>query len=73
MALWVLSFGGTVPLTNLLAGPLVEATSVTAVLLGGAIAALGLAVVVRLPEGGVVGEDDLDDPVAEPQSSARAA
>jgi MFS family permease len=60
MALWVLSFGGTVPLTNLLAGPLVEATSLTLVLLAGAISASVLAVVVRLPSGEVVGEDLLD-------------
>jgi predicted MFS family arabinose efflux permease len=73
MALWVLSFGGTVPLTNLIAGPLVEATSVTLVLAVGALAALGLAVVVRLPEAKVIGEEHLDQPQPEAQSSATAA
>ena len=73
MALWVLSFGGTVPVTNLLAGPVVEATSVTAVLLAGAVAALVLAVVARLPGGEVVGEDYLDRHHPGAQSSARAA
>jgi hypothetical protein len=43
MALWVMGFGGTVPLGNLLAGPLIEATSITVVVFGGAVIALGLA------------------------------
>jgi MFS family permease len=43
MALWIMGFGGTVPIGNLLAGPLIEATSVTAVLLGGAACSLALA------------------------------
>jgi len=44
LALWVMCFGGTVPIGGLLAGPLIEATSVTAVMLGGALVAalLGL-------------------------------
>ena len=29
MALWIMGFGGTVPIGNLIAGPLIEATSVT--------------------------------------------
>jgi MFS family permease len=73
MALWVLSFGGTVPLTNLIAGPIVERTSVTAVLLVGAVSALVLAAVARLQAGEIVGEDHLDRFAAEGQSSARAA
>ena len=60
MALWVLSFGGTVAITNLIAGPLVELTSLTAVLLTGAAVALALSLAVRLREGPVVGEDVLD-------------
>ena len=35
MALWIMGFGGTVPIGNLIAGPLIEATSVTAVILAG--------------------------------------
>jgi MFS family permease len=43
MALWIMGFGGTVPLGNLLAGPLIEATNITTVVLGGAVIAVGLA------------------------------
>ena len=43
MALWIMGFGGTVPLGNLLAGPLIEATSITTVVLAGAAIALVLA------------------------------
>jgi MFS family permease len=43
MALWMMAFGGTVPIGNLLAGPLIDATSVTTVVLPGAIIALVLA------------------------------
>ncbi len=42
MALWTMSFGGVVPLANLVAGPLIELTSVTTVLLVGALAAAAL-------------------------------
>ena len=38
MALWVMAFGGTVPLGALVGGWLADVTSVTAVLLGGALA-----------------------------------
>ena len=58
-ALWVLSFGGTVPIANIIAGPVVDQTSLTAVLLTGAIAAVGLAVFSRLPGGPIVGEEIL--------------
>ncbi|HEY8544481.1 MAG TPA: MFS transporter [Acidimicrobiales bacterium] len=47
MALWIMGWGGTVPIGNLLAGPLIEATSITAVLLGGAAFAVFLAAYVR--------------------------
>lgn len=43
MALWGMAFGGTVPMGNLVAGPLIEATSVTTVVFPGAIIALALA------------------------------
>ncbi len=39
MALWVMAFGGTVAIGGLIAGPLMEATSVTAVMLLGAVVA----------------------------------
>ncbi len=44
MALWIMGFGGTVPIGNLIAGPIIEATSVTTVVLAGAAIAVGLAV-----------------------------
>ena len=43
MALWIMGFGGMVPIGNLVAGPVIQATSVTTVLLGGVVAALLLA------------------------------
>ena len=43
MALWIMGFGGTVPIGNLIAGPLIEATSVTTVVLAGAVFTLFLA------------------------------
>jgi MFS family permease len=43
MALWIMGFGGTVPIGNLLAGPIIEATSITVVVLAGAAIAVGLA------------------------------
>jgi MFS family permease len=52
MALWIMGFGGTVPIGNLLAGPVIEATSITAVMLAGALVAVALA-----------WWADLDDPV----------
>lgn len=43
MALWIMGFGGTVPIGNLLAGPFIEATSITVVVLFGTVIALALA------------------------------
>jgi len=43
LALWIMGFGGTVPLGVLVAGPLAQATSITLVLLIGAACAVGLA------------------------------
>lgn len=54
MALWTMSFGGMVPLSNLVAGPVIEATSITAVVLAGAVAAVVLAVTIDL--------DGVDEP-----------
>jgi predicted MFS family arabinose efflux permease len=48
MALWIMAFGGSVPIGNLIAGPVIDATSATTVLLGGAVVALGLAAYARL-------------------------
>jgi predicted MFS family arabinose efflux permease len=42
MALWVMAFGGTVPLGAIVAGPLSERFSISTVVLGGAVAAAGL-------------------------------
>ncbi|MBN2623337.1 MAG: MFS transporter [Acidimicrobiales bacterium] len=47
-ALWMMGFGGTVPIGNLLAGPVIESTSITAVMLVGAVSALGLSLYARL-------------------------
>jgi MFS family permease len=47
MALWIMGFGGTVPIGNLIAGPIIEATSITAVMLVGAACALGLSFYAR--------------------------
>jgi hypothetical protein len=43
MALWIMAFGGTVPVGVLVAGPIAQATSITAVLVFGAVAAVALA------------------------------
>ena len=48
MALWIMGFGGTVPIGNLIAGPVIEATSMTAVMLAGAACAFALTFYARL-------------------------
>ena len=58
-AIWVLSFGGTVPFGNLIAGPLVDATSLSAVLYFSAIFAWFLCVF-TLKQGPVIGEEILE-------------
>lgn len=58
-ALWVLSFGGTVPISNAIAGPIIEATSLDTVIYGGAVMAIVLAAAFRLRSGPVVGEEIL--------------
>ena len=47
MALWVMAFGGTIPLGHLLAGPLTERTSISWVMGYGVVAALALAAYTR--------------------------
>lgn len=47
MSLWLMAFGGTVPLGLVIAGPIAEATSITVVVLYGAIVALLLYLWVR--------------------------
>jgi MFS family permease len=42
MALWIMGFGGTVAIGNLIAGPVVAGIGITSVLLFGAVIALGL-------------------------------
>ncbi len=61
-ALWTLSFGGTIPFANIIAGPLVEATSLRTVLVSGAISALVIAATVKLRDGPPVGEQLLAAP-----------
>jgi predicted MFS family arabinose efflux permease len=39
MALWIMAFGGTVPIGALVAGPIIDATSITVVVLAGALIA----------------------------------
>jgi len=56
MALWIMGFGGTVPLGLLLGGFVADRTSVTTVVLAGAVVAVILAVVTNVsPEGSVDG------------------
>jgi MFS family permease len=43
LALWIMGFGGTVPVGVLIAGPVAQATSITLVLLVGAVVAIALA------------------------------
>lgn len=59
MALWVLSFGGVVPITNLVAGNLVELSSVSTVIYGSSVAAALMALFLRLEPGEIVGEEIL--------------
>lgn len=59
-AVWVLAFGGTVPIANIIAGYIIEATSLTAVMTFGACAALVLTLV-PIPSGSVVDESILVD------------
>ena len=64
MALWIMGFGGTVPIGNLIAGPLIDATSVTTVVLGGAVIALGLAAYADLRPAPVAAPEHPDPAIA---------
>ncbi len=59
MALWVISFGGVISITNLLSGKIVELTSLTAVLCAGAVVAAGMGIFIRLVPGPSVGDEVL--------------
>lgn len=48
MALWIMAFGGTVPIGAMVFGPVMEATSITAVMLGGAAVAMAIVAVADL-------------------------
>ncbi len=48
MALWIMGFGGTVPIGNLIAGPIIESTSMSTVMLVGAAFAVLLTPYARL-------------------------
>jgi sugar phosphate permease len=52
MALWMMAFGGTVPVGVLVAGQVADLTSITAVVLAGAVVALLLAVYADLVAAG---------------------
>lgn len=43
IALWIMGFGGTVPVGVLVAGPIARATSITFIVLDGAVVAIALA------------------------------
>jgi MFS family permease len=57
MALWTLSFGGVISISNSIFGALADATSVTFVVLFGAAVAAVMSTVVRLEPGDIVGEE----------------
>lgn len=61
MALWTLSFGGVVSITNLWSGWIVDQTSVSAVIRFSAVTAAVLALATKLRPGAVVGEDLLQE------------
>jgi predicted MFS family arabinose efflux permease len=68
-ALWIMGFGGTVPIGNLIAGPVIEATSITAVLLVGAAWALLLAGYTRLTPDRPNGSQERDSRASASRSS----
>ena len=68
MALWIMGFGGTVPIGNLIAGPVIEATVVTAVMLVGAVMAALLGFYADLF---TTRADGADGPATRPQASRR--
>jgi MFS family permease len=50
MALWIMGFGGVVPIGGLIGGVIIERSSITVVMLIGAVVALGLAAYARIDE-----------------------
>lgn len=50
MAIWIMAFGGTVPIGGMVAGPIIDATSMTVVMLFGAAVAVGLAFFARVSD-----------------------
>ncbi|HEV2068988.1 MAG TPA: MFS transporter [Acidimicrobiales bacterium] len=62
MALWTMAFGGVIPLGHLVAGPLVERTSISLVMGYGVVAAVALAVYAKMDQPG--GEDSHTDVMA---------
>ena len=64
-ALWVLSFGGVVPIGNIVGGQIAERASLSTLLLIGVVVALVLGIVVRIPEGVVVDESILNKDAAD--------
>ena len=70
MALWVMAFGGTIPLGLLVAGPLAERTSISLVMGYGVVAALALAVYAELDR---VGDDERGDAVVPAPASVAPA
>jgi MFS family permease len=52
MALWIMAFGGTVPVGVLVGGPIAQVTSITAVVVFGAAVAIALAAYADLAEAG---------------------
>jgi predicted MFS family arabinose efflux permease len=57
MAIWVMTFGGTVPIGALVAGPIIDATSITAVVLAGAVGAALLVPFADLRDHGTASTD----------------
>jgi hypothetical protein len=55
MALWIMGFGGTVPIGGLLGGLISEQVDVTWVMLGGAAVAVGLAAYAQLEREPAIG------------------
>ncbi len=60
-AIWVLSFGGVVPIANLIGGRLVEATSLATLMNIGVASAAALGIFSRVKTGPVVDESILDE------------
>ena len=62
-ALWVLSFGGVIPIANLVGGRFVEATSLGSLMFVGVGAAIILGLAFRLRTGDIVDESIIATPV----------